>query len=100
MLTCYHCGKTIGDTERRCPFCGAVQPTATERISDTGSILWGILGFFFPVVGLVVYLAWRNAKPNNAQTCALGAVLGVIVWVFLRIFIPILLGIPLRVTGV
>lgn len=51
------------------------RPPATE---DTGSIGWGILGFFIPIVGLILFLVWNSSKPRNAKSAGIGALASVI----------------------
>lgn len=43
---------------------------------DSGSFLFGVLGFFIPVVGLVLYLVWKNEKPKNAKISGVGGLIG------------------------
>ena len=40
---------------------------------------WGILGFFFPVVGLILFLVWLNSKKGASKAAGLGALIGVVV---------------------
>ena len=44
---------------------------------------WIALGFFFPLVGLILYLVWQTELPNRARACGKGALIGVIVYVAL-----------------
>ncbi len=39
------------------------------------------LCFFFPVVGLILYLIWHDTMPLRARSCGKGAIIGVIVYV-------------------
>ena len=43
---------------------------------DSGSIGWGVLGFFFPIVGLILFLVWKTNKPNSAKVAGIGAIIG------------------------
>lgn len=52
-----------------------LQPTA----QDNGSFGWAVLGFFFPIVGLILYLVWRTEKPLSARRAGIGALVSVIV---------------------
>ena len=38
-----------------------------------------MLGFFFPLIGLILYLVWKNELPLRARSCGKGALIGVIV---------------------
>ena len=62
-------------------------------VRDSGSIGWGILGFFFPLIGLILFIAWHRSKPNSAKSAGLGALLSVIVHFVLSIIAFIVLGI-------
>ena len=39
---------------------------------------WGVLGFFFPVVGLILYLAWYDNHRKRAKVAGKGALIGAI----------------------
>lgn len=63
------------------------QPTATD---DTGSIGWGVLGFFIPIVGLILFLVWNSTKPRNAKSAGIGALVSVILSVVIYIIAGVL----------
>ena len=78
-MYCKNCGEKIDDRAVVCPHCG-VQQTALG-ITDSGNKGWGVLGFFFPVIGLVLYLVWHDTKPLTAKIAGKGALISVIVCV-------------------
>ena len=85
-MYCSNCGNKINDNERYCPYCGVEQnPTSNVSTSndDTGSIGWGVLGFFIPLVGIILYCVWRNEKPLNAKVSLKGAIISIIAYVVL-----------------
>ena len=45
--------------------------------TDSGSFGWAVLGFFFPIVGLILFLVWKQSKPKCAKVAGIGAVVGV-----------------------
>jgi hypothetical protein len=47
-------------------------------IIDTGSVGWGILGFFFPFIGLILFLAWTGVKPRSSKSAGIGALTSVL----------------------
>ena len=57
------------------PYSGAPQPGA---LPDSGSIGWGVLGFFFPLVGIILYFVWRSIKPKCAKVSIMGAIIGIV----------------------
>ena len=44
---------------------------------DSGSFGWAVLGFFFPIVGLILVLVWKQSKPKCAKMAGIGALVGV-----------------------
>ena len=48
------------------------------------------LDFFFPIVGLILYLVWKDQTPLKAHSAGKGALIGVIVWTALSILLGIL----------
>lgn len=51
------------------------------------------LCFFFPVIGLILYLVWKDTLPMRAHSCGKGALIGVIVWFALGVVLGIISGI-------
>ena len=56
----------------------------------TGKVSGKLLGFFFPIVGLILYLVWKDQTPLKAHSAGKGALIGVIVWTALSIILAIL----------
>lgn len=54
-------------------------PYAYPQPIDSGSFGWAVLGFLLPVVGLILYLVWKDAKPLSARQAGKGALVSVIV---------------------
>lgn len=52
---------------------------------DNGSFGWAVLGFFFPLVGLILFLVWKDSKPLSGKKAGIGALVGVISKVVLAI---------------
>ncbi len=43
-------------------------------MNDEGSAVgWGILSFLIPLVGLILFLVWKNEKPHTAKVCGICA---------------------------
>ncbi len=108
-MFCKQCGKEIEDGSTFCPFCGAsqaddaqaqqqaqpaqqaqpqygqyqppytAQPTYTAPPVQESGAGWGVLGFFFPVVGLILFLVWKDDHPARSKGAGIGALVGVIV---------------------
>lgn len=60
--------------------------------NDNGNIGWSLLGFFFPIIGLILYLVWKDHQPLNAKSAGKGALIGVIVGAIFAIIYGVLLG--------
>lgn len=81
MKYCKNCGKEIADKAVICPHCGVPQEKLAVSV-DSGNFGWWILGFFFPVVGLILYFLWKETKPKNAKKAKDGAATMVIWSIF------------------
>ena len=85
MAYCRKCGALIDDEAVICPKCGVqVKEYVVKRQSyastyDSGSFGWGVLGFFFPLIGLILYIVWKDNKPRSASVAGKGALWSVIV---------------------
>ncbi len=45
-----------------------------------GNAGWAVLGFFFPLIGFILWLVWRNEKPGDSKMAGKGTLIGVIVY--------------------
>lgn len=86
-MYCKNCGKEIDDNAAICIHCGVAQDFL--KINDDENIGWGVLGFFVPIIGLVLYLVWKDEKPKNAKLLGLGAIISVGSIIFLYVSIII-----------
>ena len=100
-MNCKKCGKELADGVKFCDQCGTKckedvieelevvqeksreetkqENTQVQSSQDTGSIGWGVLGFFVPIAGLVLFLLWRTERPKSAKAAGIGALISVIV---------------------
>ena len=80
MAFCKNCGKEIDDKAVICPSCGVQQQAIapiTPEVVDNGGFLWGLLGCCVPIVGLVLFLVWKDTKPKTAKAAGIGALVAV-----------------------
>ena len=56
-----------------------------ENPSDRGGFLWGLLGCCIPVVGLVLFLVWRDEKPKTAKAAGIVALVSVILTILIYV---------------
>ncbi|ONI46420.1 hypothetical protein AN641_00105 [Candidatus Epulonipiscioides gigas] len=94
MKFCYKCGEEIDSEAVICPKCGVPQSN-TALVVDDGNIGWGILGCCIPIVGLILFIVWRDQKPRTAKQAGLGALISVILSVVGYIFYFIVMGVTL-----
>lgn len=85
-MFCKNCGQPMDEHDNVCPNCGAVQ-NQTPPVVDNGGIGWGLLGCCIPVVGLVLFLVWKDTKSKTAKAAGIGALVSVILVVLYYIFI-------------
>ena len=81
MKYCKNCGSQIDDKAVVCPQCGVQQEPVRTIIAgdDSGSIGWAFLGCCIPIVGLILFLVWKDTKPNNAKKAGIGALVSVLI---------------------
>lgn len=102
-MFCRNCGKEIDNNAYVCPNCGVkVKDELAERReqqatanleADSGSKAgWGVLSFFIPLVGLILFLMWKTDRPKTASVCgkcALAAVIVEVVAVILYVIVAV-----------
>lgn len=88
-MYCMHCGKKIDENLLICPHCGTAQNQVTKK--DYGGISWGILGYFVPMAGIILFFIWKNEKPKTAKALLIGAIIGFIVSALIYAFSPSIL---------
>lgn len=77
MAYCRNCGAEINEYALTCPKCGAQQRTEPSASLDEGGFLWGLLGCCIPIAGLILFLVWKDTKPNTAKAAGIGALVSV-----------------------
>ena len=50
-----------------------------ENNNEGANVAWAILGFFFPLIGLIIFIIWLANNNNNSKYIGLGALAGFIV---------------------
>ena len=81
-MYCKNCGAQIDDHAVICPHCGvptenyAAQPRPGVAADDAPSGGFLALCLFFPLLGLILYLVWKDQYPQRATSCGKGAIIG------------------------
>lgn len=79
-MYCSYCGQEIDDKAAVCIHCGrSVKAKASPEKTDGSSAGLAVLGFFFPLVGLILYLVMEKDQPLKAKSAGKGALIGFIV---------------------
>lgn len=79
MAFCKNCGKEIDENAVICPNCGVAQGPQQQapQVVDNGGFGWGLLGCCIPIVGLILFLVWKDTKPKTAKAAGIGALVSV-----------------------
>ena len=80
IMYCKKCGREVEENSLYCNNCGAQLNTAqNQNISeDDSSFGFALLGFFIPLVGLILFLIYEGKKPKRAKSAGKGALIGFI----------------------
>ena len=86
-MFCPKCGTSIPEGSTVCPNCNdSMNETSTIVSEKSGSsFAWGILGFFIPLVGLILFLSWKKERPSDSKAAGIGALISVIASIVLYI---------------
>ena len=97
QMFCPQCGTRLPAGTKYCDQCGSElkallhpEPTTTSssvssKVEDAPSGGFAVLGFFIPLVGLILFLVWHDTYPLRAKSAGKGALAGVITGVALAI---------------
>lgn len=117
-MKCNNCDYSVRNDAIYCPNCGSKvtdkkttkstskkdekEETKVEIVENTnsqtddtgGAIAFGALGFFIPLVGLILFIVWKNDKPAYSKGAGIGALIRVCLTIFFMIlfFLFIFLG--------
>ena len=99
-MYCKNCGCSLPDDATKCENCGAVlsygfEAGKTNTVKEEkGSVLLGILGFMFPLIGLILYLAMMHSEPKKAKSAGKGALTAFIIYLVFIVIVTISVMIP------
>lgn len=100
MKYCSKCGKEIMEDAVICPSCGCAQDNrALQSQNDSSSFGWALLGFCVPIVGLILYLVWKDNTPLKAKSAGKGALVSVILSVIIYVIYAIIIGTAIGAIG-
>lgn len=99
-MYCKNCGCSLPDDATKCENCGAVLSYGFEAgktnpvKEEKGSVLLGILGFMFPLIGLILYLAMMHSEPKKAKSAGKGALTAFIIYLVIIVIVTISVMVP------
>ena len=64
----------------------------TTAVEEGGTAGWAILSFFFPIVGLILFIVWKDSKPKSSSAAGKGALIGFIVGILASVLISCMAG--------
>ena len=92
MKFCSYCGKEILDEALICPYCGCATSQNDPAYDDAPNMGFAVLGFFIPLVGLILYLVNKDTSPMKAKSAGRGALAGFITGIVFSIIYGIIVG--------
>lgn len=69
-----------------------IQTTPVTTAKEGSKFGWGLLGFFIPLVGLILFLVWRKEKRKAAKASGIGALIGFLLGIVCSVLSVLLFG--------
>lgn len=78
-MYCTNCGKQIDDKADICVGCGKkVDASIKNAEKDSRSVGWWWLGFFFPLIGFILWAVWTGSAPIKSKRLLSGTIVGIV----------------------
>lgn len=92
---CQNCGAKIDIKAVVCPQCGVPiaggpldKSNSNKTIvnqNDGNSIALNAIGFFLPLIGLIMWLAFHNEYPERAKNVGISSIAGIVVGIIIYV---------------
>ena len=69
-----------------------IQTTPVTTPKEGSKFGWGLLGFFIPLVGFILFLVWRKEKKKAAKASGIGALIGFLLGIIGSVISILLFG--------
>lgn len=92
-MFCPKCGTQNDANVGFCSNCGEslnANATSAAPAKSGSSFGWGVLGFFIPLVGLILFLSWKKDRPSDAKAAGIGALIGFILGIISSIIMSVI----------
>jgi len=83
-MFCENCGKEISDNAYVCPGCG-VKVRGNEPGDGPLGCLLSVVCILWPLIGLILYVSWKEDKPIKANAAGKMALWGLAITVIVTI---------------
>ena len=97
-MFCPKCGEKLPKTAEFCSECGTAI-TNKDTTTSSGAFGWGVLGFFVPIVGFLLYIMWRDDKPIAGNAAGIGTLISTVILFVLSMIILVSSALMAIVTG-
>ena len=88
-MYCKYCGKPVPEGADYCLSCGKYLNGSDAAKNDSSSFGFALLGFLFPLIGLILYFVYDDKRPKRAKSVGKGALVGVITRLVISILIAV-----------
>lgn len=85
MKYCKNCGNSLDDMAVICPKCGVQQEALNPKEENTGDVLWAVLAFISPAIGLILFAVWRKSKPKRAKLMGIVSLVAIILVILMSV---------------
>lgn len=88
MNYCPHCGEKVNTDQDICLNCGKyLKQSKPTKINDNNQVIYGLLGFFLPIAGIIIYALTKNETPKSASSALKGAITSIVLFAVFYIYI-------------
>ena len=92
MKFCSKCGAQIEDDAVICVKCGCAVAPEKKLSKDEKSTGFNVLAFFIPLIGLILWLIWKEDYPIKSKSIGKSALIGFCISIGLSIVTSIIYG--------
>ncbi len=79
MIECKYCGARIHEDDEFCASCGKpVERAKPKKDLGENPFVFGLISFFMPLFGFILYLLNKRTEPGRAKTCMKWTIFGTI----------------------